>query len=169
MSIKNSKFKIQNSFWPLVIAGALILHVVAMMAMVAFATSDESYTVEPDYYKKALAWDERRAQDRHNTELGWTLEFTVEPALPGTDPTLRVTLHDAGGEPIADARIDVETFSNIRRDDILTATISGDGEAYTTPIPMRGNGRWEFRFHVTRGSDLFTYRETRHIWTHVSR
>jgi nitrogen fixation protein FixH len=154
--------------WPAVIAGALLLHVAAMMAMVAVATSDDSYAVEPDYYAKALAWDERRAQDRTNAELGWSLEFVVEPAAQGADPILRATLTNAGGAPITDASVAVEAFSNIRRDEILTAALAASGDGYETALPMRGSGRWEFRFEVTRDSDLFTYRDTRHIWTQTS-
>jgi hypothetical protein len=156
-----------GTLWPYIIAGALALHVVGSMVMVYFATSNESYAVEPDYYRKALAWDERRAQDRHNTELGWRLEFAVEPAAEGHDPTLLIDLTDADGTPISNAAVSVEAFSNRRRDDILTATLRSTGTGYAAPMPMRGSGRWEFRFNVTRGETLFTYRETRHIWTQV--
>ncbi|MEE4270493.1 MAG: FixH family protein [Thermoanaerobaculales bacterium] len=155
-------------FWPAVIAGALALHVAAMMVMVSIATSNDSYAVEPDYYRKSLAWNEKQAQDRRNAELGWSLDFVVEPASPGGEPGLQVTLVDADGSPLDGAEVAVEAFSNIRRNDILTATlIIGDGAAATT-LPMRRDGLWEFRFSVTRGSDVFTHRETRHIWTQIS-
>lgn len=156
-----------GSLWPFVIAGALALHVLVMGAMVYFATSNESYAVEPDYYAKALAWDERRAQDRANTELGWQLEFTVEPAAAGQDPTLHVELTSADGEPVTDAVVAVEAFSNARRDDILTATANPTDAGYQTTMPMHRDGLWEFRFTVTRGDDLFTYRDMRHVWTHM--
>ena len=153
--------------WPAIIAGALALHVIAMMVMVSFATSDDSYAVEPDYYRKALAWDEKRAQDRRNTELGWRLDFVVEPAEPGSNPVLRVELTDADGAPLTGATVEVEAFANTRRDHILDATLTATPEGYEATLPMRRNGLWELRFQATRGSDLVTYRETRHIWTEV--
>lgn len=153
-----------GTLWPYAIAGALFLHVAAMSIMVWISTSDESYAVEPDYYAKALAWDERRAQDAHNAELGWTLDFAVEPAPPGSDPILRATLVDADGSPITDAVVTVEAFANVRRDDVLTATLNPSPDGYEIAMPMHRDGRWELRFHVTRGEKLFTYRETRHIW-----
>ena len=156
-----------GTLWPAVIAGALVLHVAAMMVMVWISTSDESYAVEPDYYAKALAWDERRAQERANAESGWVLDFVVEPAAPGSDPRLRATLVDVAGSPVAGAVVSVEAFSNVRRDDVLTATLPATADGYEASLPMRGNGRWEFRFEVTRGEELFTYRETRHVWTHL--
>ena len=154
-----------NVFWPAVIAGALALHVAAMMVMVYFATSNDSYAVEPDYYQKALHWNDKRAQDRVNAELGWQLEYTVEPAAAGQDPTLSIGLTSADGEPVTGATVAVETFANARRDDILTAKVSPSESGYQTTMPMRRDGLWEFRFTATRGDDLFTYRDMRHIWT----
>jgi nitrogen fixation protein FixH len=153
-----------STFWPAIIAGALGLHVLAMMVMVSFATSNDSYAVEPDYYQKALNWNQKQAQDRSNSELGWSLDFVVESAAPGNDPMLRVSLTDADGSPLDGAEIAVEAFSNVRRDDILAATVMPSGGGYQTTMPMRGNGRWEFRFIVTRGDDVFTYTETRHVY-----
>ncbi len=156
-----------GTLWPFVIAGALGLHVVGSLVMVYFATSNDSYAVEPNYYEKALAWDDTRAQDRRNGELGWRLEFTVEPAAAGADPILRATLVDADGAPVSGAEVAVEAFSNVRRDDVLTADLATTESGYATTMPMRRNGLWEFRFTVTRGEELFTYRDTRHVWAHL--
>jgi nitrogen fixation protein FixH len=156
-----------GALWPFIIAGALGLHVVGSMVMVYFATSNESYTVEPDYYQKALNWNDKRAQDRSNAELGWQLEFTVEPARAGQDPTLSVELTSADGESVTGATVAVEAFANARRDDVLTATVMPSESGYRTTMPMRRDGLWEFRFTVTRGDDLFTYRDMRHVWTEL--
>lgn len=153
--------------WPTIIAGALGLHVAAMMVMVSIATSNDGYAVEPDYYRKGLAWNEKQAQDRRNSDLGWTLDFVVEPAAPGKDPVLRVTLTDTAGLPLHGAEIAAEAFSNVRRDEVLNATLDPTAEGYGTTLPMRGDGLWEFRFTVTRGDDVFTYADTRHIWTQI--
>jgi nitrogen fixation protein FixH len=153
--------------WPAIIAGALGLHVLVMLAMVSIATSGDSYAVEPDYYRKALEWDNKRAQDRRNIELGWTLEFTVEPAAAGQDPMLRIELTSAEGEPVTGATVAVEAFANAGRDDILKATVNAAASGYETTLPMRRDGLWEFRFTVTRGDEVLTYAETRHIWTQI--
>ena len=60
----------KGSLWPWVIGGALVLHVLVSLAVVFFATTDASYAIEEDYYQKAINWDEKRAQDRTNNELG---------------------------------------------------------------------------------------------------
>ena len=153
--------------WPTVIAGALTLHVVGSLVMAYFATSDVSFAVEPDYYRKALAWDDKRAQDRHNTELGWQLKFTVAPAAPGHDPRVRVDLLAADGSPLNHARVSLVAFFNARADERLTIDLTAVDDHYETTLPMGKDGRWEFRFTVTRGDEMFTYTDTRHVWTEI--
>jgi len=161
----------KGSLWPWIIAGALALHVVASLVVVFVATSNSSYAVEEDYYQKALHWNDKRAQDRTNEELGWILSLTVRPAeTPGEEPTLEVHLADAGGEPVDGAVVAVETFHNARADDILRASLDADGEGiYRTTLPMRHNGRWELRFTVDRGREHFTHTETRHLYVERGR
>jgi hypothetical protein len=161
----------KGSLWPWIIAGALALHVVASLVVVFVATSNPSYAVEEDYYQKALHWNDKRAQDRTNEELGWILNLTVRPAAtPGEEPTLEVHLADAGSEPIDGAVVAVETFHNARADDILRASLDAVGEGvYRTTLPMRHNGRWELRFTVDRGREHFTHTETRHLYVERGR
>ena len=161
----------KGSLWPWIIAGALALHVIASLVVVFVATSNPSYAVEEDYYQKALHWNDKRAQDRTNEELGWILNLTVRPtATPGEQPTLEVHLADAGGEPVDGAVVAVETFHNTRADDILRARLDPVGEGvYRTTLPMRHNGRWELRFTVDHGQDHFTHTETRHLYVERGR
>jgi hypothetical protein len=161
----------KGRLWPWIIAGALALHVVGSLVMVFVATSNPSYAVEEDYYQKALHWDDKRAQDRANEELGWNLDIEVHPAAtPAGEPTLEVRLADAGGEPVDGAVVAVETFHNTRAEDILRARLDPVGEGvYRTTLPMRHNGRWEMRFTVTRGAERFTHSDTRHLFVEGSR
>jgi hypothetical protein len=161
----------KGSLWPWIIAGALALHVVASLVVVFMATSNPSYAVEEDYYQKALHWNNKRAQDRTNEELGWVLDLEVHPAATqGGEPNLEVRLADAGGEPVDGAVVAVETFHNARANDILRASLDPVGEGvYRTTLPMRHNGRWEVRFTVTRGVERFTHSETRHLFVQRGR
>ena len=155
-----------GSWWPPIIAGALAFHVISSLVVVYMATSDPSYAVEDNYYQKAVAWDEKRAQDRVNAYLGWTLEFSVEPPTrPGEQPALEVTLRDANNEHLIGAVVTVETFHNARGDNIVRAVLTDVGSGvYRASLPMRRNGRWELRFTVDRGADHFTHTETRHLF-----
>ncbi len=155
-----------GSWWPLIIAGALAFHVISSLVVVYVATSDPSYAVEDDYYQKAVAWDEKRAQDRLNQDLGWSLDFSVTPPeTPGEQPALDVTLLDAGGKPLAGAVVSVEAFHNARADDIVREKlIDGGNGVYSATPQMNRNGRWEMRFTVDRDGDHFTHTEVRHLF-----
>ena len=150
--------------WPALIVGALVIHVVASLATVFIATSDPSYAVEEDYYQKALAWDDRRAQERHSRELGWQLEVEVAPAAAGNDPFLVARLTDGNSQPLDGARVAVAAFHNARADQILRAEPAAAGAgSYACPLAMRRSGVWELRFTVDRGGERFTRTVRRHL------
>jgi len=159
-----------GSWWPLIIAGALAFHVISSLLVVYLATSDPSYAVEDDYYQKAVAWDEKRAQDRLNQDLGWSLEFSVTPPeKPGDQPTLELMLLGADDEKLSGAAVSVEAYHNARGDDIVRDVLieSGNG-VYRASLPMRRNGRWELRFTIDHDGDHFTHAETRHLFVEGS-
>jgi nitrogen fixation protein FixH len=153
------------SLWPYVIAGALALHVAVSLIMVYVATSDPSYGVEENYYAKSVAWDDRRAQERANEVLGWTLvAAATPPSEPGGQPTLEILLTDSTGASIDGAAVTLEAFHNARSNDIIRARLTAEGHGlYSAPLPMRRNGRWELRFTIDRGTEHFTFSETRHL------
>lgn len=151
--------------WPAVIAGALALHVTASLVTVWVATSNPSYAVEEDYYAKALAWDARQDQERHNAELGWRLDFDLDPAdSTSSDPLLVVRLADADGGPLNGAAVTVAAFHNARANEILRSrlAVTGAGE-YSSRLTMRRSGLWELRFTVDLAGEHFTRREKRYL------
>jgi len=145
--------------WPLavVLLGAVVIG--ANLILAYMAVSDPSFAVEQDYYQKALAWDDKREQDRVNAELGWTLDFEFAPAR-SPDGTLQLTarLVDTTGRPIPDAQIALETFHNARAARILRATLTPGGDGtYATGLLVRRPGLWEFRFEVLHEGQRFTH------------
>ena len=143
-------------YWPYLLGGLLGLVVVINLVFVYIATNDPSFAVEKDYYRKALAWDRTMAQQGANEALGWRLDLAVAPAL-GSAAVLAVTLVDRDGAPIDSASVSVEAFHTARAAGILAGTLAETPEhRYETTLPMRRPGLWEFRFRVTRGSDVFT-------------
>jgi hypothetical protein len=151
--------------WPVLIIGALVVHVVVSLLTVVVATSNPSYAVEEDYYQKALAWDSRRAQERRNLELGWQLDFAAAPPqMAGGDPQLVVHLADRDGHPLDGARIAVAAFHNARANQIVRGAPAASGSGgYSCPLAIRRAGRWELRFTVDRDGEHFTRTITRDI------
>lgn len=149
--------------WPLLIGALLTLGVAVNVVLMVAATGDPSFSVEPDYYGKAVRWDDRMAQERRNADLGWRVEIEAIPAGDGC--TVAVAIVDRAGDPVEGADVTVEAFHNARASSVLKATLSATGTGYTAPLPMRKAGLWEFRICARRGEETFTAVATRDVET----
>ncbi len=145
-------------YWPLIVAGLLVLGVGANVLLLVKANADPSFAVEPDYYRKALDWDKAQAQEGTNRALGWEVgvEVTPKPGTPGL-AVVRARLTDRLGVGVDGAHVSLEAFHNARSADRIETTLRGDGAgAYAAEVPMRREGLWEFRLRAERGKDVFT-------------
>lgn len=150
------------AFWPwpglvfVLFAGQLAMAILA----VTMAHSDRAFAIEPDYYRKALHWDEYAAQLRTNQSLGWTLDASIADEVTTlSQRRVEVTLRARDGAPLDDAAIRVELFHHAHAQVRTTAELTalGDGRYFATPR-MPQTGAWELRFDVSRGSEQFTSR-----------
>jgi nitrogen fixation protein FixH len=142
--------------WPIAVAAILAATVGANIYVAVLANDDPSFAIEPNYYQRAIHWDDEMAQARRNDALGWHLAPTLAP-IAGGRALLVVRLTDAGGATIQDAAIRVAAFHNARAGDVRDADLHprGDG-SYAAAIAMQRAGQWELHFQATRGSDRFT-------------
>ena len=143
-------------YWPVGLAALLVGSAGANIALVVITSRDASFAVEPDYYAKALAWDETMAQEARNEALGWSLALGVEPTGERGRMTVAARLTDRAGVPLEGARVAIEALHNARANRVLTATLEPRRPGYVTVMPLARPGLWEFRVRVTRGPDVFT-------------
>jgi nitrogen fixation protein FixH len=146
-----------GTYWPFVIVALLVGGAGANIGLMVVATRDASFAVEPDYYRKALHWDEMMAQEARNQALGWTAAVAFERlARPGeVEVTARV--NDRGGRPVEGARVAIETFHSARASHVLTATLApGAAGQYSAALLLDRPGLWEVRLRVERGDETFT-------------
>lgn len=151
--------------WPLIVVTLLAGHLTICCVTIYLATSDPSFAVEPDYYNKALHWDEFNRQRYANAALGWKLDYQVDKQADVLrQRSLRCTLVDQAGQPIRDAAISLVAFPHrygTRRQTVeLTATDEGD---YAATLRFGTLGLWEFRFTVKRAGQTFTYTDQRFV------
>jgi nitrogen fixation protein FixH len=142
-------------YWPVGLTALLLGSAGANIALVFITSRDASFAVEPNYYAKALAWDERMAQQARSQELGWSVALRVEPAVERHRMRVAARLVDRAGATVQGARVDVEAFHNARASHILVAALATAGEEYAAELPLDRPGLWEFRLRATRGSDIF--------------
>ncbi|GIK20240.1 MAG: hypothetical protein DYG93_04850 [Leptolyngbya sp. PLA2] len=144
-------------FWPGMVV-ALISISLCFAGVTAFvALTDPSFAVEPDYYDKALRWDERRAQASRNEELGWRIEVEVSASPdPLGNREVRLTALDADGRPIEGAAASVEMFHHARSSQRIVATLTESAPGVLVgPAPIARAGAWEVRYEVRRAGEAF--------------
>ena len=143
--------------WPIGVAIILGTTVAANLVVMRIANDDPSFSVEPDYYRKAVHFDATMAQQRENVSLGWGIVTSLDPIGDGTNTRLAVQLLDASRTPLTGARVAVMARFNARANDTLTAVLVEDTPgAYIATLPIARPGEWEVRVDATHGSQHFS-------------
>ncbi len=146
--------------WPIGIAVVLAATVVSNVWIAVVASRDEAFAVEPDYYNKAVHFDDEMALRAESARLGWRVIPQLRLGTSAREGSLTATVTDSAGTPLRGATVTVLAMHNARASHQLTATLADTGNgAYTAPLDARRPGEWELRFTVTRGSDRFAVRE----------
>ena len=144
--------------WPGGIIALLCLHTVGMLLVVFIATRDPSFSVEPNSYRKAVAWDSSRARLQASEQLGWTASIKAQRNV---DPLgrRRVTceLKDKQGLPVVAATVKLEVFHHARAAERQHVTLTPENHGvYSALIAMKRTGTWEIRVSAQRGDELYS-------------
>jgi len=141
--------------WPIGIVAILLASVVGNVAVIMITRDDPSFSVEPDYYRKAVEWDSTAARKARSDALDWRVSARVEPGI-GDASRLTLDLTDANGAIVRDATLHGSLLHIARGDDVqqvvFTQTESG---AYVASVPMQRTGVWELRLTADRDSSHF--------------
>jgi nitrogen fixation protein FixH len=144
--------------WPIAIVGIIALHATAMVAVIAIATRNPSFSVEPDHYQKALGWDRLAARKQASDLLGWKAEVTSDAQLDSNKTRrLECRIVDHEGKPVTGATVSILAFAHARGEERVRMDLrEAEAGAYTAQAPMSRPGLWELRLSALRGPDLFT-------------
>ncbi len=146
--------------WVAWILGLLSINFTVVGFTVYFAISDPSAAVEPDYYRKALAWDQTARQIQHNRKLGWSAHVAFQASAGGGGQSLRVDLRNKLGEPIAGATIECEYFANTnsgKRSTVTLESLGSEPGAYRGSVNVDRAGLWHVRVRARTAVDVFTH------------
>lgn len=138
------------SKWILAIVGLLAANLVAMGLLIAAARSDRA-RVLPDYYERAVRYDQTIEQAAVSARLGWQVEARL-----GAD-SLTVTVRDRDGVLVRDARVDIEAMSRARGVVEVARAVPTDA-AYV--VRARWGGLYDVTIRVARGEDLYVAQQT---------
>lgn len=145
-----------GALWPVAIVGVLAITVGANIWLFWEARDPNAVAIEPDYYRKAVAWDSTMAQAERAVLLGWRAEVT-SGRLEGGRASLTVTLTDSTGAPLDSAKVSVEAIHNVDALHHVHAELEVAGSGtYQADVPLKRAGLWEVRVAARRGTDFFT-------------
>lgn len=144
--------------WAWIVAAMLVTHTTLMITIATIAVDDPSFTTVPDYYERALAWDELRERRQESDRLGW--EVDIAPSALGD--RLVVTLLDRDGVPVVGASGDLSLYHHAGARDVRTVELveRGDGVYFAT-VDVSRVGAWQVTLVAQRhtGEDYFDERE----------
>jgi len=145
-----------GSFWAWVPALLLGSMLVGLGTLAYIAIDDPSFALEPNYYDKAVHWDQSQAALRESDALG--LELTLAPLTIASDGQVKLELavNARGGLSFTGAEVRVEAFPNAFASRIAQVTLRETAPGvYTGELPHGIPGLWEVRLAVKRGAASF--------------
>ncbi len=142
--------------WPIGVTAILTATVVANLVVMRIANNDPSFSVEPDYYRKAVFFDSTMAQAQRNLDLGWHAESFVDSIVPGLPTRLRVVMRDPGGRPLLGVAVQATVLFNARANERTTAVLRDEGAGvYSATLPINVPGQWDVRVNAKRDTSHF--------------
>lgn len=150
---------------PGVVAGLLGGQMIFIAIAITLATGDRSFAVVPDYYQKAVDWDQRKADLAASQAMGWRVELRPSPQADELGRRqLVLIVQDRAGLPVRDASVNVQMFHHARAKDHQAAGLSEvlPGQ-YAALVEMPRPGRWQFDVEVKRGDERYVTTMQQHV------
>lgn len=143
--------------WPLFVVVLLLLNAAIAVSAIYYATTDKTFAVEPDYYRKAMRWDSYAAMRDASAKLAWRIHASVESApSPAAKSRLIIHVTDRENTPVTDVQFRAVAFHHARAADRLELALANAGEGtYECEAAMDRAGLWEIRLIASRGQDIF--------------
>lgn len=151
---------------PVVVFGLLGGHMAFIVIAITIATGDRSFAVVPDYYQKAVAYDDRKSLLADSEALGWRVE--LQPAksassIGGREVLLRLTDREGSAVAGAAVRVSCYHFSNASRPESFDLVEGRPGQ-YSGTARLRREGFWWFEIEAVRGDDVFVAEFKQFVW-----
>jgi hypothetical protein len=144
--------------WALVPVALLSSSALGVGSMAVIATRDPHFATEPDYYKKAVSWDQTQAQAASNQRLGYAVALPAVIAFDAQrNATLELTLRDRLGQPVLGARLTADAFANAYSGKVVHAVFEEQPAGrYRAKLAVSHAGQWVFELVGNAGGERFT-------------
>jgi nitrogen fixation protein FixH len=137
----------KSARWALMPIGLLASSTLGVSWMAAVAIRDPNFALEPDYYQKALHWDQTQAQAADNQRLAY--QFSAPRVIvldKAGQASVGITIKDRDGHPVSGGRVTAEAFPNAYSDELTTLTfVEQEPGSYVASLKVAHPGLWELR------------------------
>lgn len=152
-----SKTQKRRFIMPAVVLGLLGGHMVFIFTAIAIGTGDPSFAVVPDYYQKAVDYDDKKALLAESAELGWSVEVVLGSVADAMGQReLIVRLRDASDQPVTDRVVTIDGFHQARASQPVSFTcveiLPGQ---YVGKARLTREGFWQFTIDAAQGETRF--------------
>lgn len=138
--------------WGVIAVALLGLHTSGMLLAVRIATSDSSFASTPDFYTRAVLWDDISAQRRASDALGWSAAF----APSALAERIVVDVSDANGAPVDGLVGTLRAFLHTRPKQALEVALEPrGGGVYFAGVEVGEPGAWQLTLVAQRGDEVF--------------
>jgi len=152
-----SRFRL-GRHWAWVPVGLLVSSALGVGGMAVVAIRDPHFATEPDYYQKAIRWDQTQAQAAENQRLGY--QFDVPRSIEfdaRAHATVELRVRNRAGLPVVGARLTAEAFANAYSEHMAQLTFSErEPGLYVAEFSARHPGVWVFRVAADSEQAHFT-------------
>lgn len=141
--------------WPGMVIVFILGNIAVCAVTVSLAMRAGDRGVEPEYYKKAMHWDQAVAAQEASDKLGWRIVFSEQPSV---GQPVRVRVVDVSGLDVPDAIISLETFHHATASKRFDVTLTRDAngvDAVAAEFTPDREGLWEFRWKVESPAGKF--------------
>lgn len=142
---------------PAVVFGLLGGHMVFILIAITLATGDRSFAVVPEYYQKAVAFDDRKAALAASEAMGWSVQLRPATSLsPAGQRELIVQITDTEGKPVTGRSVRLGCYHFSRADEPLAfELIEALPGQYVGADRLSREGFWWFELSVAGGGQPF--------------
>ncbi len=140
-----------------VVLGLLGGHMAFIFTAIALGTGDPSFAVVPNYYQKAVDYDERKVLLAESDALGWSTEL-----IPGTaadasgQRDLVVQIKDEKGGAVRGLTVQIDAYHLARASDpVRLVCVEALPGQYIGKARMTKEGFWQFAVDASLGEKRF--------------
>lgn len=149
-----------RSPWPYAIVGVFLIQGIVLAATMLLASRSPA-NAEPDYYEKAMAWDEHNAAINLPIREKWWWEVSAAASDGRGQRTVRFDLADGDDAPISSSSVTTIYFHRAAPLNRFEATLTeSEPGVFEALLPMPAPGLWEFRFVLNTPSGPASITET---------